>query len=333
MMFSYQSAYDSMADHRDSAGGTAMRIQLSDIEPQIGEKIAQRLCSPAADFLLDNIYWRGMFRARRREPTTDEEAAYRLRTQGQAGARIVLGLLTPLVAACPAAVAGASISPAVAVVSFAGVWGGGTAAGLWWAARATPFARLKDRISVEELRAVFPLLSLTRAERAYCDTLLLLAAMDVAKDTRASLRSTVGQLNNLLLQSRKLEDRRKSLLPVLGSNSVADLEKEYGDLGVRLDATVDAVARESLQQSLRMCSVRMENARAFEQGLVRLNAQQEAIVHTIASVHSALARMQIAPETETAVTAQDISHSVDDMTQQTYAVEQAVQEVMTLRSS
>ncbi len=312
-----------------------MHIRLEDIEEQIAEKLVERLCSPLNDFLLDNIYWKGLFRTRKRDPNPDETAAYLLRSEqgNQSVNRTVVGLLAPFFVAVPLSFELGMLSPALSLFSFAAVYAGGASAGMWWAAKATPIARLKKKVTVEELRAVFPLLSLTRAERVYCDTVLFLAAMDVEAGAEVSLHDTLRQLNSLLTQSRKLEDRRKSLLPVLGTNTLAELQNEFGDLGSRLDATTDAVARDSLQQSLRMCSVRMENARAFEQGLVRLNAQQEAIVHTIASVHSALARMQIASEPATAASAADISHTVADMTQQTYAVEQAVQEVMTLRSS
>ncbi|HEV2472693.1 MAG TPA: hypothetical protein VGS41_08520, partial [Chthonomonadales bacterium] len=75
-----------------------------------------------------------------------------------------------------------------------------------------------------------------------------------------------------------------------------------------------------------------ENARAFERSIERINAQQEAILQTLSSAQSALARMHLAREADSAAT-EEIAGVVARMNAQTTAVEQAVQEVMSLRSS
>jgi hypothetical protein len=210
------------------------------------------------------------------------------------------------------------------------IWFGGSASGVWLALRARP-DRLKRSIALEELRAVLPLLRLTRAERIYCDTLLLLRRMDVTAETERSLRDTLAQLNQLVLADRQLEQRRQALLPLLGNNVAAELEAEFGELGRRLDQARDPIVRQALEQSLQACQARLENAKALDQGLERLKAQQEAILHTISSAQSAMARLQVAPQPQTELAAQEIAESVAQMNQQTYAVEQAVQEVLMLR--
>ncbi len=318
-----------------------MKIGLDDIDPQIGQALADRLTAPPNEFLRENIAWGGLFSSwrldpknmtvkRRREPSPDERIAHKIRKQReeQMGLRIAGAIFLPLAAGALVDVAlvghFASLLPGVAV------WLTGSGVGSWWATRAVPKTRLRHALHIEEMRAAFPLLSLTRTERIYCDTLLLLARMDVEPETERTLRETLRQLNDLIANSRQLEARRLSLLPVFGNNVIAELETEFGSLGQRLDRTQDPLARQALEQSLQMCANRLDTARNLAQSLERLNVQQEAIGHTIASAQAALARLQVAPSPRTEMAAQTISETVAQMNQQTYAVEQAVQEVITL---
>jgi hypothetical protein len=220
----------------------------------------------------------------------------------------------------------------LALIPSLATWIAGTTAGGYWAVSATPKSRLTRYVRLEEMRAVFPLLSLTRADRLYCDTLLLLARMEVGQETERMMRESLAQLNQLLVANRQLEQRRLGLLPLLGNNVISELEEEFGELGRRLDQTRDPISRQSLEQSLRMCQTRLENARLLQEGLERLKVQQEAILHTISTAQTAMARLQIAPQPQTEFVAQEIAQSVTQMNQQTYAVERAVEEVMTLRA-
>ncbi|HZO90495.1 MAG TPA: hypothetical protein VFB38_19365 [Chthonomonadaceae bacterium] len=323
-----------------------MRIGLSDIDPQIAQALEDRLCAPLKEFLQEDIHWGGFFPfnwqfhagglqvRRKREPTEDERRAFELRKkrEEQFSARIVATVFGPI---CGGAAIGgmlSAVSVEAGVLSGLVTFAAGLTSGVRWSHRATQKARLREEVRLEEMRAVFPLLRLTRAERVYCDTLLLLARMDATPEAEQTVRETLRQLNDLLESSRQLETRRQSLLPLLGANVVKELEEEYGALGRRLDEATDNVTRQSLQQSLQMCAARLENARALQQGLERLNVQQEAIIHTLASAQSALARMQVSPEPQAALAAEEIAETVAQMNQQTYAVEQAVQEVISLRA-
>jgi hypothetical protein len=323
-----------------------MRIGLEDIDPQIAQAVAERLCAPVPEFLKENIAWGGFLSQwkfdpknlsvkRKRDPSGDEKRAYEIRKERetQFGLRVAGTILLPMAAGAGifAGTFGTIHEAVMALTASMATWAAGTGAGVWWTRRALPKSRLAQAIQQPEMRAVFPLLTLTRAERIYCDTLLLLARMEIKPEVEVSVRETLRQLNSLLDSSRQLESRRLSLVPVLGTNPIAELEEEFGALGRRLDQTTDGAARQSLQQSLQMCAARLDNARAFEQGLERLKAQEEAIVQTISSAQTALARMQLVPEPQTEIAAQEIAESVAQMHQQTYAVEQAVQEVMQLR--
>jgi hypothetical protein len=198
--------------------------------------------------------------------------------------------------------------------------------------RLVPKARLRREVAPEEMRAVFPLLTLTRCERIYCDTLLLVVRSEVVPEREAAMRATLRQMGELLATGRDLENRRQSLLSVMGSHSVPELEAESRSLSARLAAERDEVQRRAIEQSSAMCETRLANARALAQGLDRLNAQEEAIVQTMASALSALARAQLAPGADAEAAAQQVQDTISTMNLQSQAVEQAVQEVMSLRS-
>lgn len=324
-----------------------MRIGLEDIDPHIAEAITDRLSAPLNEFLRDNIRW-ATFHAlpiswevkggsvkvkRRRDPNDDERMAHALRRRRdeQVSLRALGAAFLPSVAGTAAGWAIASATPAAGLIAGLSVWALGTGAGVWWTTRATPRERLRKSVQLEELRSVLPLLTLTRAERIYCDALLLLARTDATAEAENTLRSTMLQLNELLTSSRQLEHRRSTLVPLLGQHAISELDGEYQSLGTRLDQATDGITRSMIQQSLQMCATRIENARAFAQGLERLNAQQEAIVHTLSSALSAMARLQILSNPQTEVAAQEIAQSVASMSRQTRSVEQAVEEVMSLR--
>jgi len=324
-----------------------MRIGLKDIDAEIAAKVAERLLSPLKDFLGENIHWKGIpwkFRwqaiseaptfQRKREPNSDERAAYesRCRREDSFGYRIAAAILIPLASGlCTLTFtrSGYELSGGL-LLSSGAVWAGGTALGTWWALKARPQTRLSYSLSLSEMRAVFPHLALNRAERVYCDALLMMVRTQTDSGTERTFQEIMLQLNTLLQNYRQLDQRRQSLLPIMGMHSVADLEREFGELGRKLDTISDTITRNAVQQSLEMCSTRLENARQIIQNLERLQVQQDAIVQTLASALSAMARMQTAPVLQAGETAQEIAQTVSQMNQQTWAVEKAVEEVMTI---
>lgn len=327
-----------------------MRIGLDDIDPHIAQAALERLAAPSNEFLKENIYWGGLmpFRLnwqfhtgklqlkRKREPTEDEKQAHKLckKREERVAMRAVASTFGSMgIGSAVIALSAAGAQPSAAgIVAGITAWLAGTGVGVWWTLRATPKASLRRQVLLTEMKAVFPLLSLSRAERIYCDGLLLLARTEADPAAEQTLRETLKQLNTLLQSHRQVEARRASLLPIMGMNAIPELEKEFGELGRRLDAATDSMTRQSLQQSLQMCANRLENARNLIQSLERLNVQQEAIVQTLSSTLSAMARMQVAPDAQTAMVAEEIAATITDMNQRTYAVEQAVEEVISLRA-
>ncbi len=323
-----------------------MRIGLNEIDPAIAASVEERLTAPLGEFLKDNIYWGGlaayrfqwkategkMKMTRKREPTELEKRAFELRKKRdeQMGIRILITAFTTPFTALPFVLASATHPTPTSIAAAIGIAAVGTTAGVIWSVRATPKVTLQKTFLYDEMKAVFPLLTLTRSERIYCDALQLIARTDADESTEKSLRDMVKQLNQLLENHRQIETRRHALLSVMGMNNVAELEAEYGTLGRRLDQNVDPIARQALQQSLQACASRLETAKTLGQTLERLNVQQEAITQTLSSALAAMARMQVAPQVQASLVAAEITTTVTQMNQQTYAVEQAVEEVVRL---
>ena len=325
-----------------------MQIGLDDMDPQIADALADRLAAPPPEFLRDDIHWGGILAwclnlqspdgglaiKRKRAPTPTEKRAFELRKkrEEQFGLRLAGTLFFPAMVAAAAA-GGLDMLHAgglLELMTGSALWMAGTGAGAWWTGRAMPKSRLRQNVTLDEMKAVFPLLTLTRPERIYCDTLELLSRIPVAPESEVSIRETLRQISALLESSRQLEARRQGLMAVRGANVTAELEAEYGALGRKLDTTTDAITRQSIERSLQMCQTRLQNAIALESGLERLNAQQEAIVQTLSTVQSALVRAQVAPEPQSNMVAEEIAETVAQLNQQTYSVEKAVEEVMTL---
>jgi hypothetical protein len=325
-----------------------MRIGLKEIDPEIAMKAEDRLLAPIDEFLKENIHFKGLpfkFRwrwdqggptlERKREPTADERHAFDLRMKREEAlvGRLIMGIMFPILGSAAGSILTSMghFHPLIIASTAITLLGGGVSGGLWWAYNASPRKRLSIELSEQEMKAVFPLLSLNRAERLYCDALLLLSRISASETNEPIFRDMLKQLGDLLNNYRQLDLKRQSMLPVLGLHSIGDLEREFGELGRKLDATTDAFSRSAVQQSLDMCATRLESAKQIQQNLERLQTQQEAVLQTLASGLSAIARLQIAPNVQVAATAEELAQTVVKMHEQNYAIERAVEEVMTLK--
>ncbi len=323
-----------------------MRIGLNEIDLSIAHSVEERLTAPLSEFLKDNVYWGGlaayrfqwkanegkMKMTRKREATETEKRAFALRKkrEEQMGLRILVAALATPFSFIGIMLANMGNPTPASVATAGGVAVAGTIAGAVWTARATPKATLQKTFLYEEMKAVFPLLTLSRAERIYCDALQLLARTDADESTEKTLRDMLQQLNRMLENYRQIETRRHALLSIMGMNNIVELEAEYGTLGRRLDQSHDPIARQALQQSLQACASRLETAKTLSQTLEQLNVQQEAITQTLSSALAAMARMQVAPQVQASLVAAEITNTVTQMNQQTYATEQAIEEVIRL---
>jgi hypothetical protein len=183
-----------------------------------------------------------------------------------------------------------------------------------------------DRVHHDLLAAWLPVVELPRLESAYWEAIQVLAN-DCCKLDEPTGREMLAQLNTLLARDRELIARRQSIQSVLNSGDTARLEEEREQLAGRVAAASDPIARAAMQESLRMCEVRIENVGKLKPALERLDAQQEAIVQTMASVQSALARWQAAPTVADLPSLEEVQQAVVRINDETFAVERAVQEV------
>jgi hypothetical protein len=302
-----------------------MHVGLDDIDPEIARAMKERMGRKGYYYLSSDINWGSSNIAGKRNPTDEERCAlqsYRksvhLLIGGCAALLISLLLFQPVAD-------GAQNEAAGAVILLLGL---GTF--FWLAATAAIQRNLRHSVPMEEMRAVFPLLTLTHQEKIYCATLLLLAQMEIRSETEPTLRRTLQDLNDLLEITRRLERRRLSALPIIGAHFIPVLAVQYDALRRRLNQTTDPMTHQSLSQSLQMCANQLENARAFALGMERLYAQQEAIVSMLLSVQSTLARKQIAPEPQDVFALQEITDTVTRMRQEADAVEKTLVEVIEL---
>ena len=313
-----------------------MRIGLLDMDNRIADELKARLAAPKSELFWTSFWFPLNTSLLRRMKRPSEEKhllplvqqrerpfLWRVEATFATSFFLTVCALLFLFNEAPAFYLFGSVSALAATTTF----------GVWRSRFMHPIRQLERNVTLEEMTQVFPILRLTRAERVYCDALQMLARTETDSTTEHAMRDAMRQLNDLMKNGRLLESRRANLIAIKGMNVLNELQAEYGALGRKLDAATDAVTRQSIQQSLQMCAARLENSRNIEQSLERLNAQQEAIVQTLATTLSAMARLQAAPDVRAEAAANEIAETVAQMNRQTYAVEQAVEEVITLRSS
>jgi hypothetical protein len=188
-----------------------------------------------------------------------------------------------------------------------------------------------DLVHIELLTAWLPLLDLTPAERVYGETIALLAATNTNLD-EATQRDLLSQLNTLMTQYRHLDEQREAVLRVAGVDTLASLDTEQARLAHLLAETGDAQARETLQASLNLCQSRLTNARALTQTRERLDAQQELLLQTFASIRDSLTRNKAASVPLSLPDVEEIHRNVREINIHAASVETAVQEVLTLQT-
>lgn len=197
--------------------------------------------------------------------------------------------------------------------------------------------RVKASQTDAALALVLPLLSHAGAlERDYAQTVgAVLACETLPPDTR---RELLRHLNTLIQEGRQLRGELNKVAAAMGDCSLAFLEAEYADLEARCQAA-EGETRDVLEESLRLCKTNLGRARKMEPLRQLLNARQEKIAWAFASVRTSVAGMEVAANprlwesTLWRRAGQQMDNSVVTLTAQTWAVEQAVREVCSMRVS
>jgi len=178
----------------------------------------------------------------------------------------------------------------------------------------------------EDLRAACWEIVPSPAERAYMETLQRLSEAAPALG-EPTARDLLPRLGELLESARQLDRQRERVRAAFGTETAGDLEAKCADLARRHDAASDSVVRQALYQSRELCRERLQGLRGLEVSLSRIEAQQELVSQTFASVQATLARARVAPAGLGTPDLQAITASLAEIGRQTRAVEQAVREV------
>jgi hypothetical protein len=186
-------------------------------------------------------------------------------------------------------------------------------------------------VTAEELRVLANGLDLERPEQIYLDTVcaLLDAGSNVSDQTGRDILTT---LNELLSQAQHVCRRLDHLRKAASTESIADLDTERAKLAAKIASTTDMQAKSDLNQSLSICDDRLQNARVLAPLIERMDAQREVIIQTLLSIQSSASRLQVAPTALSTPDVEEVRRVMGDVTAQTQAVEDAVQEVMAVRS-
>ena len=189
--------------------------------------------------------------------------------------------------------------------------------------------RFRESLTAEELRGFAADPALSRLERTYLDSVARL--MENADDLGETLAADLlTEMNALVAAYRRLQEQSDSVRAVLGGASVAEVEAEATALARRAAATGDPATRAVLEQSLELCRRRLERGRAVGSVVERIEAQQEVLCQTLASLQSSLAGLQAAPVELRSPREEEFRSSIRAIEGQTRAVEDAVREVLSL---
>jgi len=304
-----------------------MKIGLRDIDPNIARRIRE---------MLD--YMRTMeFQDRQHSHSPERDAQLAARTVLQRtdtvphvvrlASGVGIGLLTLFM------VAGGINSGTIPgpMVMAAPALGGLTYWLSWWVNKQQRVDDLDRSMTSEEVRAACSVINAMRSETSYFESIALMLEIGAQLDVQTGI-DILSELNLLIAQARQLQAHRDNLRAAINAESADALVAQREDLRTKLSRTTDEAARQAIEQSIELLETRCQVAQTLQPSLERVEAQQEVILQTLASVQSSLARMKVAPDALTAPDLAVIQSSISEVTGQTRAVEQAVQEVMSIRS-
>ena len=304
-----------------------MKIGLRDIDPNIARRIRE---------MLDYMRTMG-FEDRQHTHTPERDAQLAARTVLQRSdtvphvvrwaSSVGVGFLTLFM------VAGGINSGAIPgpMVMAAPALGGLTYWLSWWVNKQQRVDDLDRSMTSEEVRAACSAINATPSETSYFESIALILEIGAQLDALTG-KDILSELNVLIAQARQLQAHRDNLRAAINAESADALVAQREDLRTKLSRTTDEAARQAIEQSIELLETRCQVAQTLQPSLERVEAQQEVILQTLASVQSSLARMKVAPDALTAPDLAVIQSSISEVTGQTRAVEQAVQEVMSIRS-
>ena len=189
----------------------------------------------------------------------------------------------------------------------------------------------RGRLAPEVVRRFFPDAARTRAESLYVETLSLLAESEAAGVSGGAGEDLLRQCNTLLAGHRRVERHRGRVRTLLDQGvAVAEVEAEYAALAARRDAETDPAARQTWEEGAELCARRRDSLTALGPMLARLEAHEETICQALKLAQATLIRQEAAALALDAPSVAGLTATVERITRETRAVEEAALEIARL---
>lgn len=201
---------------------------------------------------------------------------------------------------------------------------------VYWPAKKAQFdsAIVINLDRIEMLKAVLPSAVNTPTENAYVQAVI--SAVSGSEYGDSATLDIVRQMNDLLTSFYELEVCRKMLVAAKGDQDSKTLRYEMNNVERRIERSPDQVLLNSLRQASEIYESQISDVEATETAIERVETQQLVVKQTLSSVKSTIGRAQAAMMPLKSPDLEFIRATVNDVKNQTRAVEQAVQEVVML---
>lgn len=176
-------------------------------------------------------------------------------------------------------------------------------------------------VNAPDVHALLAEDTLPRVERLYGETVLMLLETPATKPT--PLRELLQEVNRLVAEDRVVAAQQTRLQAAVNPQALQEAETEQLTLVQRLAQEEDTITRETLAESLSLCSERLEHLRALPLLLTRLEAHRELLCQALALAHAALLRTRTTPLTSAPLELATLRSSVRQLTSESRALEEA----------
>lgn len=175
----------------------------------------------------------------------------------------------------------------------------------------------------------------TKTEKRYVEAILQLMPSKSATNRIVPEdvdQTQITQLNDLLDCGRRLEAVSEEISVAFAGQEPGRLDKEHEALKDRIARTTDAQTRATLEQGLALCEERIRRTADLLVMGERVAAQLELTYQAFGAAQGAIAGLRLSSGSATSRAAEQTAEIAATIGRQTAAVEQAVQEVLALRT-
>lgn len=190
-----------------------------------------------------------------------------------------------------------------------------------------------NTLSAPEMRALFSRLSLNRAQRIYCDMLILVSQIPQNEVPDKTLHESLKHADQLMNSYNLLDKKRIAIGNTLGSQNIEELTQECESLRSKVANCADPFLIGTYRSNLEMCEVRLGNAIAIQKNYAKIKSEQDTVIQTLLALNSGIARQFLAPELYEDIEVGQTASSIQEVFQQITSVESAVEEILHLRNS